>query len=144
MTAKSTTTDLLQTVLPWIGTAIAGPAGVGVAAFLASKLGLQDDSVEVVKQTVTSMIGNPDSLVHIKQLETEYATAQLNAGITLAQLQASVIVEVNKTMQAEAAADHWPTYSWRPYIGFSLGTYINAFWILPLASKSVVVDFAVI
>jgi hypothetical protein len=24
-------------------------------------------------------------------------------------------------MQAEAKADHWPTYSWRPFIGFCFG-----------------------
>ena len=28
--------------------------------------------------------------------------------------------------------DHWPTYSWRPFIGFSFGLYVNSLWLLPL------------
>lgn len=28
--------------------------------------------------------------------------------------------DINKTMQAEAASEHWPTYSWRPAIGFAV------------------------
>lgn len=28
--------------------------------------------------------------------------------------------DINRTMQAEAASEHWPTYSWRPAIGFSV------------------------
>jgi hypothetical protein len=27
---------------------------------------------------------------------------------------------MNRTMQAEAASERWPTYSWRPAIGFSV------------------------
>lgn len=28
--------------------------------------------------------------------------------------------DVNRTMQVESTAEHWPTYSWRPAIGFSV------------------------
>jgi hypothetical protein len=28
--------------------------------------------------------------------------------------------DVNASMQAEAASEHWPTYSWRPAIGFAV------------------------
>lgn len=28
---------------------------------------------------------------------------------------------VNQTMQVESSATHWPTYSWRPFIGFCFG-----------------------
>ena len=38
-------------------------------------------------------------------------------------------------MQAEAAAEHWPTYSWRPFIGFSFGAYLSAQWIMPMFGK---------
>jgi hypothetical protein len=35
-------------------------------------------------------------------------------------------------MQSEAAAEHWPTYTWRPFIGFIFGLYIASMFILPL------------
>jgi hypothetical protein len=29
--------------------------------------------------------------------------------------------QINQTMRAEAAAERWPTYSWRPFVGFCFG-----------------------
>lgn len=49
---------------------------------------------------------------------------------------AGVVSDVNKTMQAEAAAEHWPTYSWRPFIGFMFGAYVGSMWLLPLFGKA--------
>jgi hypothetical protein len=46
--------------------------------------------------------------------------AQLAADVEKAQLaadQANTAV-VNQTMQVEAKADDWPTYAWRPFVGF--------------------------
>ncbi|OQS46990.1 hypothetical protein B0T49_07510 [Chromobacterium violaceum] len=47
--------------------------------------------------------------------------AQISQATALAEIQADTTdtVAVNATMQAEARAEHWPTYSWRPFIGFA-------------------------
>ena len=42
------------------------------------------------------------------------------------------IESVNATIRAEAAAEHWPTYTWRPFIGFVFGFYVASMFILPL------------
>lgn len=70
--------------------------------------------------------GNPDKVL-------EFRKAVLDQEIKIAEIDASVVREVNVTMRAEAAASHWPTYTWRPFIGFSFGFYVNSLWVLPLA-----------
>jgi len=57
--------------------------------------------------------------------------------------------DINATMQAEAKADHWPTYTWRPAIGFAfafnlvmssviiLGVFIAQVFALPGADKAI-------
>jgi hypothetical protein len=35
-------------------------------------------------------------------------------------LEVENMAQVNTTMQTEAISDHWPTYSWRPSIGFAV------------------------
>lgn len=41
--------------------------------------------------------------------------------------------QVNATMQSEALANHWPTYTWRPFIGFCFGAQVFlTYFVLPL------------
>ena len=58
--------------------------------------------------------GNPD-------LAAKYAQAVLDQEVEFQKLAAQNATDINNTMQAEAKADHWPTYSWRPFIGFCVG-----------------------
>lgn len=71
---------------------------------------------------------NPDAAVKLRQLETDEAKtlATLAAQTRVAEITADsdAVKATNTTMQAEAAADHWPTYSWRPFIGFAVGANI--------------------
>lgn len=127
-------TGFIKTILPTVGTALAGPVGGGVATFIASKLGLSDSTVENVTTTVASMLGDPTQIQKLKELDTEYKELLIKAGVDLATLEAGVIKNVNETMRAEAASDHWPTFSWRPYIGFCFGTHVLGFVVLPLFS----------
>lgn len=56
-------------------------------------------------------------------LDQQAHLAEIAADVTKAELaadQASTSA-VNATMQEEAKADHWPTYSWRPFVGFCFG-----------------------
>lgn len=56
-------------------------------------------------------------------LEQQGHMAEIAADVTKAELAADTAntQAVNQTMQVEAKADHWPTYSWRPFIGFCFG-----------------------
>lgn len=36
-------------------------------------------------------------------------------------------------MQVEAKSDHWPTYTWRPFVGFVFGiAWLGVYLVLPL------------
>ncbi len=125
--------SLITAALPFIGSALGGPLGAGAMTFVASRLGVPEDTVQ---STLAAMVGNPDSLAKAKDLDMAYKTHLADLGYSSATqvvaLNAQVVEEVNKTMQSEAASDHWPTYSWRPFIGFMFGAYIASFLLLPL------------
>lgn len=134
MSATDTAVSIIKGILPFIGTALGGPLGGGAAAFIASKLGVEP---EAVTNTITSMLGNPEQVVKLKALELEYQehcqAMGYNSIKDLETINASVLLEVNKTMQAEAASEHWPTYTWRPFVGFVFGIMIfGCYFILPL------------
>jgi hypothetical protein len=133
--------DIASTVgkaAPILGTLIGGPAGGTVGALIASALGVSNtpDAVSVALQT------NPDAAVKLAQIEAdqkvklqELVTDQAKAEIQAA---AQAISDVNKTIQAEAASEHWPSYSWRPFIGFVAGTMVfGVYFVLPLAKVPV-------
>lgn len=130
--------ETVKTALPWIGTALGGPLG-GVAAGLVGKaLGLSDSSVETVKAVLGGM--PPEKLGELRLAELQTSMEMRKRGIEsiekLAELDAQVIESVNKTMQSETASEHWPSYSWRPFIGFMFGLYIASMWLLPLFGKT--------
>lgn len=50
----------------------------------------------------------------------EYRKAVLAQEIEFEKLAVQNAADINATMRAEAAAEHWPSYSWRPAIGFAV------------------------
>jgi hypothetical protein len=117
---------------PVLGTLIGGPAGGAIGSIVASALGTASDPAAVQQALKT----NPDAAVKLRQIEADQATelrklmvAAENNRLTA---DTAAIGAVNATMQAEAKADHWPTYSWRPFIGFAFGLYILSLFVLPL------------
>jgi hypothetical protein len=72
-----------------------------------------------------ALIVNPDAAVKLKEIEAK-RQVELQA-LLLQERQAELTSattnagDVNETMQTEAKAEHWPTYSWRPFIGFVFG-----------------------
>lgn len=105
---------------------IAGWLGGTKAEDVASK-------VVGIAQTVTGQSA-PDAAVAALQadpnlsmqfqkavLDQQAQLAQIAADVTKAELAADTAdtQAVNQTMQTEAKADHWPTYSWRPACGFA-------------------------
>jgi len=105
---------------PLLGTLLGGPAGAAVGGLVASALGVGGTPSEVSAALQT----NPEAAVKLKQLEAErqvrlqeLATDQAKAEMAAAAANAA---DINRTMQAEAQSERWPTYSWRPAIGFAV------------------------
>lgn len=62
---------------------------------------------------IEELKANPDKVL-------EYRSKVLDQAVEFEKLAVQNAADINKTMQAEAAAEHWPTYSWRPAIGFAI------------------------
>lgn len=121
---------------PILGTILGGPAGAAIGAassIIASALGVEN-TPDAVSQALQV---NPDAAVKLAQIEKDrqvelqslamqQANAQLNA-------ETAAIQAVNQTMQAESTSEHWPSYSWRPAIGFALAFTVFASALLVLA-----------
>jgi len=76
-------------------------------------------------ELLTHLNKNPNEVMKLKQLE--YDTE-----IKLIVLDVEAIKSVNTTMQVETKSEHWQSYSWRPFIGFSFGFYVCSLFMLPL------------
>ena len=108
--------------LPILGAALPIPGGAVLGKVLGSMIGKPDATEEDVLAELST---NAEALQKTKEFELTHQE-------TLLRLQVEALTAVNKTMQVEAASDHWPTYSWRPFIGFMFGLYIFSFVLLPL------------
>lgn len=117
---------------PMLGTLLTGPAGAAVAVggMIASALGTGAAPDEVAQALAT----NPDAAVRLRQIEADNRVQLQGLTTDLAKAELAAVVQtsgdVNKTMQAEAAAEHWPTYTWRPFIGFAVGVNLIASTLL--------------
>ena len=129
----STIAKTVGSAAPILGTLLGGPAGAAVGAMVASALGVGATPDEVSQ----ALAVNPDAAVKLKQIE---ATRQVELQALLVQAEqnrlaadTSTILAVNATMQSEAKSDHWPTYSWRPFVGFVFGAmFFGVYFVLPL------------
>jgi len=106
---------------PILGTLIGGPAGAAIGSLVASGLGVGNTPDEVSQ----ALAVNPDAAVKLKQIEgtrqTELQGLVVQAEQNRLAAETAAVNAVNATMQGEAKSDHWPTYSWRPFIGFCVG-----------------------
>lgn len=134
----STFTDVIKDVLPFIGTALGGPLGGAAATFLGSKLGLPNATVATITDALQGM--GPEKLAELKTADQEFQLKMAALGYDstekLEELNTRNLEAVNKTMQSESASEHWPTYTWRPFIGFMFGFYIASLWLLPTFGKT--------
>ena len=87
---------------------------------------------DTVKKFVTTDKDRLELDNELARIKAEADRKAQEIGVQYAEIEAKNIENVNKTMQSEAAAEHWPTYSWRPFIGFVFGFYIASMFILPL------------
>lgn len=107
-------------VAPLLGSLLGGPAGATVGAIIAAGIGTEADPTAIDK----ALTLDPNAAVKLAEIEStervrlqELATQQAVAEIEAAK---QATTDVNATMRAEAAAEHWPTWSWRPAIGFAV------------------------
>lgn len=61
-----------------------------------------------------------DALKADPALVLQYRQAVLSQQVEFERLAVQNASDINKTMQMEAASEHWPTYAWRPAIGFAV------------------------
>lgn len=112
-----------------------------LAPSLIKWFGGSDKSVAVaekaidVAKAVTGQSSGEEALKELQvnpELVIAYRKAVLDQELAFQTLAVQNATDINKTMQAETTAEHWPSFSWRPFIGFQFGFYIMAQWLLPL------------
>lgn len=112
--------DFIADKAPLLGTLLGGGAGKIVGSLISSALGTSSDPEDVIKE----LKGNPEAILKLQQLEADKQTRLQELAVTQAAAELNAAVgnasDVNKTMQAEAASEHWPTYSWRPLLGMAV------------------------
>ncbi|WP_250501979.1 3TM-type holin [Caballeronia sp. AZ7_KS35] len=134
--------SILGGVAPTLATALSvvgGPAGMVAGAALravsGAVLGHEDGTTDQVTQAIQAGL-SPDAIAALQKADNDFkvAMAQISAATAQKEIEAasSAIGDVNETMQAEAKADHWPSYTWRPFIGFMFGLYVGSLFVLPL------------
>ena len=64
--------DLLKSLAPLLGTAIAGPFGSIAASFLADKLGVQEKTISAVTEALSTNGLSSDQITSIRQAEIEF------------------------------------------------------------------------
>lgn len=114
---------LIANVAPWLTAALPGPLGKIADGVINSVVG---NSSELTDEQLNKLV-SADADFKLKALELGYKDLE-----SLGAQQVEVIKTVNETMRVESGSDHWPSYTWRPFIGFSFGCYINSLWLLPL------------
>jgi ABC-type siderophore export system fused ATPase/permease subunit len=85
---------ILKGVAPVLATAVAGPAGGAAVGWIASKLGIDDATVEGVTQALT---GNPEMTIKLKELDLEYAKLEVQDRDSARQAYAQVATSENAT-----------------------------------------------
>lgn len=129
---------VVATSAPVLGTLLGGPAGGAVGALIASALGVRDTPDEVA----SAIAVDPTIAVKLRQIEKdrqiELQTLLVQAESHRLTQETAALVAVNETMQVEAQSNHWPSYSWRPFIGFIFGaTFFGVYFVLPLCRMPV-------
>jgi len=85
---------ILKGVAPVLATAVAGPAGGAAVGWIASKLGIDDATIEGVTKALT---GDPEMALKLKELDLEYAKLEVQDRDSARQAYAQVATSENAT-----------------------------------------------
>lgn len=126
--------DWLKMIAPTAATMLGGPLAGLAVKFLADKLGAPASTVDAVTTALSDLNTTPEGRIKLAQIDADLRTHAMDVGINLEQLAVQNAGDINKTMQTEATAEHWPSYSWRPFCGFVFGSmFLGVYFVLPLA-----------
>ena len=128
--------DWLKALAPTAATLLGGPAAGMAVKWIADKIRVPDAAQDVVMATMETMSGTPEGRIKLAEIDADLRKHAIDAGLDLERMAVQNAADINKTMQVEAGAEHWPSYSWRPFIGFVFGSYVLSLWVLPLMGKS--------
>jgi hypothetical protein len=78
--------EFLKTLAPLLGNALGGPLGGAAASFIASKLGIEDKTIEAVSEVLNSGKMTPDQISQIKLAELDFQKFLESNKIRLAEL----------------------------------------------------------
>jgi roadblock/LC7 domain-containing protein len=117
---------------PMLGGALGGPGGAAIGSIISSALGVAN-SPDAVSEALKT---DPQAAVRLAEIESnervklrEFQMMHAQARMTAAAQNAD---SVNRTMQAEANSERWPTYWWRPLIGMAVAFNVTASSLLVL------------
>ena len=85
------------------------------------------DAAQKAIDIAKAVTGQPSGDAALQALQADpnlvlkYRQAVLDQEVEFQKLAVANASDVNKSIQAESASEHWPTYSWRPFIGFVFG-----------------------
>lgn len=119
--------------LPILGAALPIPGGAALGGILATTIGSKDVTPEEI---LTRLTNSSEALQKAKEFEMAHQETLLRVQV---EAETARIQAINTTIQIEAKSDHWPTYSWRPFIGFMFGIYIFSFALLPICGITPIV-----
>lgn len=125
--------SLFQAVAPTIATVLGGPVAGLAVKFLGDQLGIPASSTAAVTSALASMGGTQEGRIKLAEIDAALRTHLIDSGVDLERIALQNAADINKTMQSEVAAEHWPSYSWRPFCGFIFGTmFLGCYFVLPL------------
>ena len=105
---------LVDLGLPTLGGALGGPAGAAVGKLLANKV---TGNASATPDEVFSAFNKDMAAATHEARKLELAHEQTLFRLSV-DAETKLVESVNQTMRAEAAAEKWPQYSWRPFWGF--------------------------
>ncbi len=119
----------LKTIAPTVANLALPGSGILVESLMRSVSG---EPIETpLDQVAQKIMADPKLYIDLQRQAMEHEAL-------LADIEAKKLATVNTTMQAEAASEHWPQYSWRPFNGFLYGpAIILIYFCLPLFDKAI-------
>lgn len=94
--------------------------------------GIIDSVSTAVDKFVTTDKEREELKIELIKIQNEALQKARESELKAEEEMSKRIESVNATIRAEAAAEHWPTYAWRPFIGFIFGLYVASLFILPI------------
>ncbi len=122
--------DWLKTLAPALGTALFGPLGGAAASYIADKLGIEEKTVEAVKDAISSGRMTADQIAGLKQAEIEFQKFLEANKIKLE--------EIHAQDRSSARAMQIATNSWVPpvlAIGITVGFFSILSWMLSVPNE---------